>query len=483
VHITIRPNPVFSIGNPASICVGENIQLTAAGGDVYDWQPATGLSDNTIANPVATPLATTTYSVLITESACLRSQTLSVTIDVEVPQVRTINDLTICRGSSIQLTTTGAQSYSWTPAGTLDNAAIANPVATPTVPTQYIVTGITPGGCTGKDTVNVNLHPVPVITITDDTEICANTSIQLSVSGGQTYQWSPAATLDDPASATPIATPTASTWYYVNITDNNLCPVRDSVLISIRPLPVFSATPSAAVCIGESVQLSASGGVTYDWQPATGLSNNTIANPVATPSGTTIYNVTITEPVCSQSQTLTVPVTVNALPNVVANRSNDIDCSYDRSQLTASGAVQYEWTPTATLSNPAIFNPVATPVTTTDYTVKGTDANGCENISTVTVKVAPGADGLYLMASGFTPNGDGKNDCYGIRFWGLIQEVEFSIYNRWGERIFYSTNPRACWDGTFKGTKQDSGVFVYVIKAKTMCAPSVFRKGTFVLIR
>ncbi|MEO8405239.1 MAG: gliding motility-associated C-terminal domain-containing protein, partial [Chitinophagaceae bacterium] len=71
----------------------------------------------------------------------------------------------------------------------------------------------------------------------------------------------------------------------------------------------------------------------------------------------------------------------------------------------------------------------------------------------------------------------------GIRYWGVIEKVEFSIYNRWGERIFYTTDPNGCWDGVYKGVKQPSDVFVYWIKAKTNCEGSVFRKGTFVLIR
>jgi gliding motility-associated-like protein len=99
------------------------------------------------------------------------------------------------------------------------------------------------------------------------------------------------------------------------------------------------------------------------------------------------------------------------------------------------------------------------------------------------VKVENINKGGYLMPNAFTPNGDGLNDCFGIRYWGVIEEMEFSIYNRWGERIFFTKNPNACWDGTYKGIRQDTGVFVYMVKAKTICESSVFRKGTFTLIR
>ena len=86
------------------------------------------------------------------------------------------------------------------------------------------------------------------------------------------------------------------------------------------------------------------------------------------------------------------------------------------------------------------------------------------------------------MPSAFTPNNDGKNDCYRIKYWGVIEELDFAIYNRWGERIFHTSNSTDCWDGSYNGVKQDPGVYVYLITAKTSCG-KVFKKGTFALIR
>ncbi len=80
------------------------------------------------------------------------------------------------------------------------------------------------------------------------------------------------------------------------------------------------------------------------------------------------------------------------------------------------------------------------------------------------------------MPDAFTPNHDGKNDCYGLRYWGVIEDLEFSIYNRWGERIFFTKDPTTCWDGTYKGAAQDIGTYVYMIKAKTFCG-DIFKKG------
>jgi gliding motility-associated-like protein len=484
VLVTLRPEPVFTL-TPAStqICTGQSVQLLAGGGTSYSWSPSTGMSDPTVPNPTVTPTGTTTYTVVISEGVCNRSQSFSTTVTVERPVVVTTDNTTICKGTSVQFNTTGAQNYSWNQPGTLNSPSIPDPIATPAVPTQYIVTGTTATGCTAKDTVNIDFHPDPLITTTDDADICRNASIQLSTTGGGSYAWTPAATLSNPSIANPVATPAVNTMYYVDITDANNCVHRDSVKVNIRPDAVFSLDAAAPVCLGNTVQLNASGGDTYSWQASPTLSNTGIPNPVAAPGVTETYFVTISESFCGHSETLSTTVRVNPLPTIQINKSNDIDCSYDRAQLSATGGVRYVWAPAGTLSSATIANPVATPTSTTDYTVSATDANGCVNSGTVTVKVEAINEGKYLMANGFTPNGDGLNDCYGVKLWGIIQEIEFSIYNRWGERIFYSTQPSACWDGTYKGIKQDSGVFVYMIKAKTSCAPSVFRKGTFVLIR
>jgi gliding motility-associated-like protein len=179
---------------------------------------------------------------------------------------------------------------------------------------------------------------------------------------------------------------------------------------------------------------------------------------------------------------LSTTVTVFDLPNVKAFKSNDIDCTTDFSQLNATGGVNYLWSPATSLNNANVANPIAIPAIKTLYTVKGTDVNNCINYDTVTVDITVFNKGSYLMPSAFTPNNDGLNDCYGIKYWGVIDELDFSIYNRWGQKVFHTKRPGDCWDGTYKGVKQDGNVFVYLIKAKTTCG-DVTRKGVFVLIR
>jgi gliding motility-associated-like protein len=407
----------------------------------------------------------------------------SVRISVNKPLITAVNDTIVCAAKPVRLGATGAQTYTWSPSIALSDPAVADPVALPDQSTQYIVTGLNAYGCVAKDTVQVDVFTKPLITRQADTSICRNTPLQLWITGGASYAWSPGATISDPSIATPVVTPAQPTKYDVLVTDANGCEHTDSVKIDFVPDPVFAVNGEVRLCKGDTVVLNASGGDLYSWSPGAGMINSSVSNPAVSPAQTTAYTVTITESTCQQSSTLQTTVTVSPLPDVRAYRSNDIDCSYGDSRLTGTGARTYQWTPSQSLNNASLPGPVATPRVTTTYLLQGTDRNGCVNYDSVLVKVGKGNQSGYLMPTAFTPNNDGLNDCYGIKFWGLVDNIEISIFDRWGMRLFFSKDPRACWDGTFKGEKQPSGVYVYMIKASTACEPEVFKKGTFTLVR
>ena len=190
----------------------------------------------------------------------------------------------------------------------------------------------------------------------------------------------------------------------------------------------------------------------------------------------------IKDSTCNDSTVLTTTVTVLPLPVVTVSKTNDVDCSNNFSQLSATGGVQYAWQPAVLLNNPAISNPIATPTISTLFTVNVTDNNGCKNSDSVTVFVSNSNPAGNYMPNAFTPNNDRLNDCFGLKYWGNVTRLDFSIYNRFGERVFYTADPAKCWDGRFKGVLQEIGVYVYIIKATTTCGV-VDKKGTFTLLR
>ncbi|WP_152268538.1 gliding motility-associated C-terminal domain-containing protein [Agriterribacter humi] len=407
----------------------------------------------------------------------------SVVITIEKPPVvRTNNDTLVCEGSVVQLNTMGAGSYSWTPATGLSAADVANPQASPVNTTQYIVTGTTAAGCSGKDMVTISVKPKPAITITNDTLICSNSSLQLNAGGGNAYLWSPAATLDNTAISNPTALPMQNAVYRVLVTDANNCTNTDSVKVGIRPYPKFSVSQDQSICEGSSAMLTASGGDMYQWTPDTSVDSPQEPSTRVSPAITTSYTVRINESICHNDTLMNVRVDVNPTPAVSALKLNDINCTVRTAQLQASGADVYTWSPGIYLNDMNRANPVAIVDSTTTFIVTGTSQHGCPATDSVTVKVTADGRGLFLVPNAFTPNGDGLNDCFGLSKWGNIQIQEFSVYSRWGELVFTAKNSSQCWDGTFKGIEQPSGSFVYVIKAKTFCG-TIDRKGLITLIR
>jgi gliding motility-associated-like protein len=137
------------------------------------------------------------------------------------------------------------------------------------------------------------------------------------------------------------------------------------------------------------------------------------------------------------------------------------------------------------VSRPNINDPYVSPLANTWYRVIGTDIHGCTTQDSIIVFADFSIGrGNFLVPSAFTPNNDGKNDCFGVRYWGTVETFEFWVFNRWGQVIFYTKNMQDCWNGTFKGQLQTSGVYVYQIKANSICSDvPVYRKGVVALIR
>jgi gliding motility-associated-like protein len=269
--------------------------------------------------------------------------------------------------------------------------------------------------------------------------------------------------------------------YTVQVTDAHQCTYSDSVNVRIRSIQ-FAASRDQAICRGSSVVFKATGGDTWQWQPAGSLSNTAIANPVATPDTTTLYSVYMVENTCGTDTTIDVRVVVNPAPLVTAQKTNDINCTSPNARLSAAGAVSYLWFPATGLDNPNIYNPLSGADTTTTYFVKGTNQYGCSDTAAITVYVTAEGKVTFVVPNAFTPNGDGRNDCFGVKSWGGAVIEEFSVFTRWGERVFTSNNPNQCWDGRYKGQPMEPGGYAYIIKAKTICG-EIKRTGMVMLIR
>lgn len=195
------------------------------------------------------------------------------------------------------------------------------------------------------------------------------------------------------------------------------------------------------------------------------------------------YEDTVRTAVGCDSLVRVVNLVVNPIPVVTISKSNDVDCMIGVAKLEATGGRNYLWSPATSLNNATIYNPVASPSSGTWYRVKVTTDRGCSMEDSIEVKVTAGTiQNGYPVPSAFTPNGDGNNDCFGVQSWGYVTDFSLSIFNRWGQMVFYTNKTSDCWDGTIKGVKQATGVYVFQIRGKGFCG-SISRNGTFVLIR
>lgn len=386
--VTVLAPPQVSAGNGQSACQGQaaQLQLQASGASNYSWTPTTGLSCTNCPNPLFTPGATTTFSVVGTDvNGCMDTGQVTITVNPQ-PNVTTGPAPTICSGSSIQLGAGGAQTYVWSPAATLSCTNCAAPTANPSVTTTYTVIGTAGTGCSDTNQVTVNVVNLPVVDATaSDTVICAGASSQLQASGSTTYSWFPTAGLSCVNCANPVATPSVTTTYIVSGTSGNNCTDTAAVTITVNQQPVISAGGNQSLCIGASLQLQSTGGASYTWSPSTGLSCVNCPDPIVNPVVTTTYTIVgTTANGCTDSGQIT--LTVDSLPVIVASNPQTI-CLGSPTSIQVGGAQSYQWSPAAGLSCTNCANPNANPGVTTTYTVIGTDGNGCKDTTEALINV------------------------------------------------------------------------------------------------
>jgi len=379
--IIVNPLPTVSAGANQTVCAGTGVTLSGSGATSYVW-------NNGVTNATAfTPVATQNYSVTGTNAnGCVNTAQVQVTVNA-LPTVSAGANQTVCAGTGVTLSGSGATSYIWNNGVT--NATAFTPVATQ----NYTVTGTNANGCVNTAQVTVTVNALPTVSAGANQTVCAGTGVTLSGSGATSYVWNNGVT--NATAFTPVATQN----YTVTGTNANGCVNTAQVTVTVNALPTVSAGANQTVCAGTSVTLSGSGATSYVWN--NGITNATAFTPVATQN----YTVTGTD-ANGCVNTAQVTVTVNALPTVSAG-ANQTVCAGTGVTLSGSGATSYVW-------NNGVTNATAfTPVATQNYTVTGTNANGCVNTAQVTVTVnalptvSAGANQTVCAGTGVTLSGSG----------------------------------------------------------------------------
>ena len=360
--ITILPSPTVSASTNQSVCAGSPVTLNGSGALTYSW-------NNGVTNAVAfTPVSTATYTVTGTNSqGCTGTATTTVTVNA-LPVVSAGVDQTVCGGSSVTFTATGATNYVWNNGAT--GASLTVQTGTNLSSTSYFVTGTNSStGCSSNDVVLVNVLGLPTVFAGNDLTICFGDSVILTGSGAISYSWTNGVINNSPF------IPQLTQTYTLTGVDLNQCQNVDQITVFVNPSPTVFAGSDIELCEGGNIVLVASGAQTYSWD------NGAVNGVSFVPTNTTNYIVTGTNAYGCQDQD-NLLVTVNALPTISAGVNQTI-CAGDSILLQANGAANYTW-------NIGQFNGTYfQPASTMTLSVVGIDTNNCEGSSAFTVEVNP----------------------------------------------------------------------------------------------
>lgn len=380
-------NPVVAqVDKDTTICPGSvaSIGKTAIGGRppyTYSWSPSLGLDNSTAEFPNASPPVSTLYTLTVTDSTGCKSQA-QVYVRLHDKQIISAGvDTAVCLGSSVQLQANGRGTFLWSPQTGLNNPLIANPTATPTETTNYHLVVTDSNGCISEDSVTVGVYPLPGVALsTSDTSLCIGDCISIIATGTSgtapyTYRWSPSSGISDITSSTPVFSPDSTSTYTVTAFDAHGCSANASVTVHVNPLPLADAGADIDVCLGDTVVLSANGGSSFAWNPSSGLSSATIANPRAFPTQTTIYYLTVTnQNGCRATDSMT--ITVHPPPPIpVLTLATDTILSSVKTPVT-----QYSWFLDG-IQIPSEKEPTLVATESGNYTLSIIDTNGCRSTS------------------------------------------------------------------------------------------------------
>jgi len=294
IFIDFYPIPNITITPDTSICLGESINLHVSGGENYLWYPAQTLSDPTSANPTATPIVPTTYTVTIAyPENCTTTDSVKIEL-LYLPKPELPLEMYICYGETKTITVSGADTYNWYPATYLNSTNSPSVEITPYQDIIYTVTFTNVCGSVDRD---LPVHViVPHVDALQDTIICPGGSTPLSASGSLDYEWLPHDGINNPFQSSVVASPKIPTEYVVMGTDEYGCRAYDTVFVDLFPQPYIITSPRIHYLLeGDTATLVANTSFlgTVQWNPSDYLLCSTCLQTIAFPPADAHYTVTI----------------------------------------------------------------------------------------------------------------------------------------------------------------------------------------------
>lgn len=528
VNVSVDPAPPVPTvaSDNETTCIGGTVTFTVTNpgaSTTYRWYDApsggTLLATGTAYTTAPLAATTTIYLEALNSFGCSsvrKGLTATVVNDINAPLV---DPITVCAGQSGVLQIKNRSNnviYRWYTVPTGGTAVFtgADFTVSPTSTVTYYAEAATSGGCisASRTPVKVTVNPSPAAPAVADAspEVCAGQSVVLNVLNPDatlTYKW-----YTTPTGGTPVATgamyPTnainTNQMFYVEATNNNACPSPTRTAVSVLAIPapaIPTVTGNTSICPGSSATLTAASttaGVNFRWYSVanggTPLFTGTSYTTQPLNTATTYYVEAFTAGGCVSATRKAVDVTMaEPLPAPTVTVDNATATAVTFRWNAVTGAQRYE----VSVDNGVTFIPPSSGANGTTHTISNLQPNqsvsiqvraigavACENSALASANgksTNPNGNNIFVPNL-FSPNGDGMNDIMYV-YGTSIAQLEFRIYNQWGQLVFTSKDQRQGWDGTMSGQRQPVGVYVYIVKATMQDGTVVTKKGNVTLMR
>ncbi len=519
INVFVGPSFTYNVVPfPSAICLGQSVQfnvIPGAGTYTYLWTPAANLNSTTISNPKAGPMNvadTFTYNVNIASAfGCDLDTNLSFVVSPgKVPDVTITGKDSICEGENTQLIASSSggnsptYSFVWTPSTSLSNANVNNPIASPTVTTNYSITvKDTIGNCSDIANHSITVNPAPDVQITPLADsVCLNDNVVMLSATPPGGKWNGTGTTVNGFFAPGIAGVGA---FKINYQDTvNGCVGYDTLLLNVFPNPaVPTAVTNNPYCAYTLIDSIA--GVTLTGGNITWFSDSLLTdtffygNPIYNvPAGADSFDLWVKETSlvgCESNGAFKITIQVNPNPVAVFTASptegfSPLDVTFNNSTQPDSNNFiwnfagldsSFDYSPSFTFDQPGSYQVI----------LLTTDSNGCTDTATAIIIVNK-KDSIIMILDSlvipniFTPNGDGKNDVFKLAY-TFLSDFHIKIFNRWGRVVNESTDPSVGWNGKdMQGQYCSAGVYFYVFSANDRNGNPISReeiKGTITLVR
>jgi gliding motility-associated-like protein len=412
----------------------------------------------------------------------------NIQIAISQTPVFNINDTLICFGDQIDVLPQSNFSnitYAWLPPNTAVPILSPNLMVSPSQTISYQVTAIDPFLCNYSDNFTITVAPLPLMNLSaNQITMCAYDTLLLTASGAVTYAWSGPVALGAGLVSQSIVQP-LSGGYQVVGTTNNGCQDSTSLSITVHPVPQLQITPDQGICPGFSAQISVSGATNYTWTDPS-LSGSSLQ---LTPSQTTTYTVVganVFNCLDTANSTITVypqpSANFEASPLVLTNDNPTVSfTSYAQNAATSIWDFGDGTTSENSQNEFAYTYPFVEDQTYT-VTLNVESSEGCTDQSQVQIQIKGGI--IYYVPNTFTPDGDALNNLFTPVFTSGFdaQNFHMTIFNRWGQPIFESYDPKGGWDGKIDIYAAPEGTYTYFIDFKALNTDEMIRVSGHVLL-